>query len=379
MKKLLLIVCLLLCSCAQSIRSDKDIRFAVAVADTGVFGSEITYYSEDGQVLEKAELRGKFFPAGPGSVAARPVFRNGYAWLMPGRENPQRADDYGIVKLNLENGSLDVTPVEIFDYDTLYASDDSLVLIQHTKEFTYFRSVIPFNDSESRIEQLDDHVPGSYYRINDGWLHVSIIPDCRLIVMDENFTPLAEKVIADSAALDYRPVYTDSVLINNSLYTSSQKEVRVKKDGFENEPGQFAGYSFALMKTDPKTLEYEIFESEGREIIMLEQLNETELIMLCRKRSMRADVQGNTTYYSYSEEDSSLCVFDTETEEFRDIETNWKPAYMQMSERGLYVLDLENTVHLLDPETMEEIISFRHVPSEENALTAYLIPCDPLE
>lgn len=379
MKKLLLILCLLFCSCAQSVRSEKEIRFALAVADTGVFGSEITYYSEDGQVLEKARLRGKFFPAGPGSVAARPVFRNGYAWLMPGRDNPQRTDDYGIVKLNLENGSLDITPVEIFDYDTLYASDDSLVLIQHTKEFTYFRSVIPLDDSEGRIEQLNERVPGSYYRIHDGWLHVSIIPDCRLIVMDENFTPQSEKVIADSAALEYRPVYTDSVFIDNSLYTAAQKEVRVKKDGFENEDGQFAGYSFALMKTDPKTLEYEIFESEGREIIMLEQLNETRLITLCRKRSMRTDVQGNTTYYSYSPEDSSLCIFDTETEEFRDIETGWKPAYMQMAERGLYVLDLENTIHLLNPETMEESLSFRHVPSEENAAAAYLIPCDPLE
>lgn len=379
MRKLLLIVCLLLCSCAQSICSDKDIRFALAIVDNGVSGSMITYYSEDGQVLEKAELPGKFFPAGLGSVAARPVFRNGYAWMMPGRERPLKAADYGIVKLNLENGSLDVTPAEIFDYDTLYASDDSLVLIQHTNDFTYWRSVIPFGNAESRIDQLSDRVPGSYYRLNDGWLHVSIIPECKLIRMDENFTPQAETFIADSASLEYRPVYTDSVLTGNSLYTAAQKEVRVSRDGFENESGQFAGYSFALMKTDPQTLEYEIFESEGREIVMLEQLNETELIMLCRKRSMRADVQGNTTYYSYSEEDSSLCVFDTETEEFRDIETGWKPAYMQMAERGLYVLDQENTVHLLNPETMEEILSFRHVPSEENTAASYLIPCDPLE
>jgi hypothetical protein len=120
------------------------------------------------------------------------------------------------------------------------------------------------------------------------------------------------------------------------------------------------------MKIDPETLAYESVSHDNRMLDQLLKLDETRLIMTSYKQTMTSREEGNETHYSYSENDRRLTIFETETEQFTDIDTDFNITMFCLSMNCIYAMDDQNVIHILDPESFDEIGSFRHETAEQN-------------
>ena len=373
MKKLMLILCLLLCGCSREPVKQTPHSFSLAVIDTAASGSLITFYDENHQPLGQESLSGKYFKDQSSGYSSETVIHDGYAYILPLRDHPQKMNEYGIVKLSLNDGTYEIIETEVFENNHLYASDEQLVLVQHSPDFTWWRTCISFDTGESTLEKMPIRSPDLYYPLTDGWIHLITAPGIRLVHENNMFEQMNESVLSESSGIGsftaMRPNSAYSALMNGILYVPGSAEILTLPEDTsdeEYENVQFAGYEFSLMKIDPETLAYESVSHDNRMLDQLLKLDETRLIMTSYKQTMTSHEEGNETHYSYSENDRRLTIFDTETEQFTDIDTDFNITMFCLSMNCIYAMDDQNVIHILDPESFDEIGSFRHETAEQN-------------
>lgn len=379
---------LLFCTGCASVSASHDYDWSLAVADTGERDTEITWYNDAYEVIGRQTLTGKKAAAewDPGYRQAR--YDTQYAYVLPYFDQPKNPDDCGILRISLKDGSVDVLPTESFVNDSFLVTDSRIVLVQHTDDGNWYRTVMTKGGSGNTIVQ-DSRGGRIYYRVDGGYVAEEFAPDIRHLRLNEQFEVLNAVVYEDereqiTGRTDVWRLCNDgSAYAEGKLYVPCQREdhtFRETADGIW-EP-EFVGYSYGLAEIDPDTLSLTVYESKDCFFTDIVQLDETRILLIGQNRTVTLIKEENETQAQYSMEAALLILFDTQTKEFSKMKTDYTPTEAVLSRCGLYVRDTESVIHVLDPETFEESARIEHKPSASGVFTGtgtMMIVSDPKE
>ncbi|MBQ9823252.1 MAG: hypothetical protein IJM63_02055 [Solobacterium sp.] len=387
MKKILLALCLFLTGCtlhrSEAVQNDYDFR--LAVIDNGTTDCEITYYDSDFHELGRTVLENRHVNSSH-NISAQNAFHDHYVYIPPAAGQWRQSE---LIRMDLNNGSIDYVPVEMFDTEALLADEEKLILIQSSSHtIPYFRSEIPYEGSTGKVTRYKDgELPGLYYPLDEGWLRFRDTLNTSLIQYDSQFVMKDELLLGINYLTDHgtpeeynpwRPYGKQSVLMNGSLYVPAQQELRewnkVNEEYYE--PGDFLGYKYGFMKISTDPLRYEVIENEGVVYTAIEQLDETRILMVGMTQTMTAVTEGDDTSYRYENSLPELVVFDTAAYAFDSVKTSFVPSSLSRDEEYLYVTDTDMKIHILNPVSLQELNVLDHQGSDPYS-TAQIIPSKP--
>lgn len=387
MKKILLVLCLFLTGCAlrRSEPVQNHFDFRIAVIDDGAAGSEVTYYDDNYQELGRTKLDNRFVNTAD-SVFNTVVTHDGYAYIAPARG---RGNTSELIRLDLSSGSVDYVPVEIFNTEAMLGDDEKLVLIQAGRNgMPYYRSEIPYDGSEGKVTKFKDgELPGLYFRIPSGWLRYRNAFDCRITQYDPQFSQTDEVIVGknynpnDGGFEENNPwnsYRNESVYLNGALFIPVRRELVSWQMNNENtyERGPYEGMEGGLMKIQTDPLRWEVYGDKDIVYSDIEALDETRILMIAaRQEKSESTINGEThTIFEYTP--GYLMIHSIETGEFNEFKTDWKPQSLMKDTEVLYVTDTELKIHVLDPESLQELKVIEHV-STYPAQMAQIISSKP--
>lgn len=379
------LLCMILCGCNTLPKEPSvNYEFTLAVIDNGPSGLEITYYDAAYQEMGRTRLPDRHVN-NDYSIYRDTVYHDSFAYMAPAAGIIPHQNE--LIRMNLQNGQIDTVQLEDFATWDIFADDEKLQVIQSSPAYVYWRTEIPFDGSKKTITKYSDHVdPGRYFRVKEGWIRAVSIPRNDLYLYNDDFEQLDYLSLGET----YNPgeetkpqdpfnvsAY-DGVYIGGSLYVPAQKENRrweKMPDGIY-EPAGFEGYTFGLMKINTDPLSYEIIGDPERMIGDIEQLDETRIILCTTVQKLRSETHGNETSYSYENSEPQLTVYDTAGGEFEDYSFAWQPQSVTRASDVLYVIDFDEVIHVLDPDTLQEIRRLDHQHSDIVYSLARLVPAD---
>lgn len=388
MKKILTLLLVLAVSGCASASQTHAYDWTIAFADTGQDGTMITWYDDAYQCIGTQMLKGKGL-AGPAGSDAMIGYDAQYAYILPQTDTPRNPDDCGIVRMSLQNGTIDILQTESYSNLLLAVNDKAVVIEQRSDDLQYYRTVLPKDGSEASILK-DGRFGMLYYALKDGWLVREGLPSLWVYAMNEHFRTYAEAEMGDDGSPVHFPTMdgwrmdgAKLLQYGNKAYIPCMKENRTyTKDADGYYQSSFEGYSYGLMELDINTLSYAVHEMDNRYFTDILPLSDNEILLLCVSVTMQTKDAGSGQHYSYDRSPQKLVIYDTASQEFSDFETVYEPLQCVMSKDTLYIRDTKGIIHVIDIASHKERTSFHHMASitpSSWGIGTMMIVQDPME
>ena len=363
MKKRICAVSLLfLCGCQPAVYNN-DIDWELAVVDTGSSDSVITWYNAELEPIKTDTLVGKQIVPPWDGLHAYTGYDCKYAYLLAYNDKPKKAEECGVVRITLENGTIDFLQTESFTNTGLVVTDTQVVVLQHTSDLEYYRTVLSKDGSGNTLTK-DLRGGRMYWPYPDGVIACSVIPPIRLFRMNEQFEETAEREIISAREYSiggkdvWRPASQKAVFRNGKLYVPVERENHTyRKVGDVYEPEQFLGISGGLMELDPETLEYTVYSSEDYISDYILPLNDTKILLAGTSLTVVENAKEETV--SRRSEPYTV-LFDCVSKTYTEWKTGYTPKDLISGKEALYVIDSRSVIHAVDPDTMEELRTAEH-------------------
>ena len=353
--------------------------------DSGNMQSQLTWYDADLNETGRTELDGKTYVSDSGNHSEIVRYDRQNAYLISNYDRPENVRNYGIAKVELDTGRISIIPTEVMPLLDIFPEEGYLTVLQRDSGSS---GVSVTRASHVRIdgsggELLDLRFPWcSIMRIEEGYLfhrkagnsqYAFERYNCDFQLLESRETE-ADMI---AAGWDWRwnIVSRDYAQTAGNLYVPAQKEKHRLKEVDEGvfESEEFLGYSYGLMVIDTESLDHHVLEYENYSMSNPVVLKNGRILMSGHHVELNTRKRGDASYYSYVPDQNRLILLDPETDHFETVMTDFAPELIAADEEFILILDTDNTIHLMDPDDLQETACFRHTSRSGHKIQGLIV------